>query len=687
MKQKSYFPIVFGVITLAVAFFLTQQAVKRYRPPGAMTVIEAQSMDMSAMSAATPIGSIPVSTEEVSYEPFGSSITYTGTVLAFNDTELFPRVTGVLKDLYVYPGDRVKAGQLVARLDNRELASKANEVDALRIAATHDVLIATEEKRMASAQRRSIGAKEVGKRLAIQAVQNEISALEAARDQSEQESEAASIGIEEAQAGVDSAQADVEYWKSELSREEKLFLAKAVSREEFDREKAQARVAETKLIAMKAVVKEKIAMSGSAKSRVRLSAANLISAGTRTAQARAELKGAQADLFAAQTNENAYAHRVLHQEAMVNQAASQERTADIIRGYAEIRVDQDGVVTDRMVSPGTLVQPGTALLKIKDDSRVRLQASIATSDLSNVHVGSSVNVSKPASSTFRFKTRITSIFSAANAQTHTVVIEALTDNPNKSFIPGEYLSMEISDATQSSVLSVSSETILRDSEQKPYVWTISEKMDAGEKRVYTCVMHPEVVSDKPGKCPKCSMDLTPKNKSGRLTAHRQYVSLGASNGKRTVVKTGLSEGVKVINHGYESLIEDSPVTPVEWALGGPKSLPAASGEMSGMSMGGMKMGSDNSTQMSGMKMGVGNPSEISGMKMPQTAPITQPRPDNNAGMMKQETSKALYVCPMHPEVVSEKPGDCPKCHMKLKPKEDEVKKGSMDIMSGMSKGR
>ena len=25
--------------------------------------------------------------------------------------------------------------------------------------------------------------------------------------------------------------------------------------------------------------------------------------------------------------------------------------------------------------------------------------------------------------------------------------------------------------------------------------------------VYTCSMHPEVISDKPGKCPKCGMDL------------------------------------------------------------------------------------------------------------------------------------------------------------------------------------
>ncbi len=28
---------------------------------------------------------------------------------------------------------------------------------------------------------------------------------------------------------------------------------------------------------------------------------------------------------------------------------------------------------------------------------------------------------------------------------------------------------------------------------------------------YACPMHPEVTSDKPGKCPKCGMDLVKKN--------------------------------------------------------------------------------------------------------------------------------------------------------------------------------
>ena len=46
----------------------------------------------------------------------------------------------------------------------------------------------------------------------------------------------------------------------------------------------------------------------------------------------------------------------------------------------------------------------------------------------------------------------------------------------------------------------------------------SNEKAASEKQVkkgkYTCTMHPDVSSDKPGVCPKCGMDLVERDTTG-----------------------------------------------------------------------------------------------------------------------------------------------------------------------------
>jgi CopA family copper-resistance protein len=59
--------------------------------------------------------------------------------------------------------------------------------------------------------------------------------------------------------------------------------------------------------------------------------------------------------------------------------------------------------------------------------------------------------------------------------------------------------------------------------------------------------------------------------------------------------------------------------------------------------------------------------EMPGMKMPVKKKETT-----------QQTQKVTYTCPMHPEVHSDKPGNCPKCGMKLvKEKSKQVKQTAM----------
>jgi hypothetical protein len=39
----------------------------------------------------------------------------------------------------------------------------------------------------------------------------------------------------------------------------------------------------------------------------------------------------------------------------------------------------------------------------------------------------------------------------------------------------------------------------------------AQEQGGRQAKQYTCSMHPEVVQDKPGKCPKCGMELVEKH--------------------------------------------------------------------------------------------------------------------------------------------------------------------------------
>ena len=53
---------------------------------------------------------------------------------------------------------------------------------------------------------------------------------------------------------------------------------------------------------------------------------------------------------------------------------------------------------------------------------------------------------------------------------------------------------------------------------------------------YTCPMHPEVITDKPGKCPKCGMTLVEKKETTKNKMHQSKDSTMMKQDKTKMMK-------------------------------------------------------------------------------------------------------------------------------------------------------
>jgi multidrug efflux pump subunit AcrA (membrane-fusion protein) len=201
------------------------------------------AMDMSAR--VTGAGSaFPVTLATVEQGSVRGTVVYTGSVAAYNEEDVYPRVTGRIVELSVYPGDAVRAGQVVARLDDLELTSRVVEAEAAA----------------ASAQ--------------------------ANRAQMEADLAASRYGITQTEKELATAEAEAGYQQSVAVRDERLLSKGAVSQQEADNSRAMAAAAQARVAAARARIEQAKALETSAQRK--LEAADAI-----VAQGQAQAKTAQ----------------------------------------------------------------------------------------------------------------------------------------------------------------------------------------------------------------------------------------------------------------------------------------------------------------------------------------------------------------------------------------------------------
>ncbi|MGI8923326.1 MAG: efflux RND transporter periplasmic adaptor subunit [Fimbriimonadales bacterium] len=487
-----------GVLLLAALFAIAVYAVNNMRREGSMTPIEAQVMEMNTPA---PPGTTAVQLATVRRGPISETVRYTGQAVGFVEQDVNPRGTGVIVWMPYYVGDKVKKGQVLARLDTSQLDPQLAEKAAMTNMAAQGVGVAATEYQTALQE---VAEARAGLSVKQSMVDEAQAMLEAAR----QEKEAID-------ADVGAAAAEASFRNDELRRMRELFEKKAVSRSELQQAESEAADARGKVNAALANVRKAGAMISAAQKKVR--------------QAQAEVRAAEAGIRAKQSAANAAKQNIAKERAGVAQARAGYESAAAQKGYAALKAEVDGVITQRTIGPGTLVNPGQTVLKVAQISPIRLQANVAASDLERIGVGSWVSIVSRDSKAVPIRARISSISPAVDPQSRTGVVEVVWPNANGRFLPGQFVTMEIEVGGSRDTLFVPVEAIQRPpaapGEPKAFVWMAE-----------------------------------PGSDSGRFTVKRVDVRTGASDGKSVAILSGLAEGQQVVTTGAAYLREGGEVS-------------------------------------------------------------------------------------------------------------------------------
>ncbi|WP_460152303.1 efflux RND transporter periplasmic adaptor subunit [Pseudomonas sp. S2_B07] len=134
----------------------------------------------------------------------------------------------------------------------------------------------------------------------------------------------------------------------------------------------------------------------------------------------------------------------------------------------ELRAPFDGVVVEKHLTPGEVVDETTAAFTLSDLSRVWVTFGVSPKDLNQVQVGKTVTVSAPELNAEVVGT-VAYVGSLLGEQTRTATVRVTLENPQGSWRPGLFVAARV--ATDSRQVKVAiPETAIQTVEDKPTVF-------------------------------------------------------------------------------------------------------------------------------------------------------------------------------------------------------------------------
>ncbi len=415
---------------------------------------------------------VPVEVRPVETTTLFETVVAGGTVAGVEDVTVTAKVTGRVEAVLVKEGDRVRAGQVLVRLEGGELAAQVRQAEANLASAQARLQMMIEGARP---QERAQVEEQVRQAEAnLASAQSRLQMLErGARPQERAQVEAA---VAQAKANMDTA-------KANLDRMQSLFELGAVSKAQLDAAQLQYDVAKSQYDAAKQQW-------------------NMTEIGPRIE----ELQMARSQVQAARAQRD----MALQQRAMIQQGA---RTQELDMARAQVAQAQAGLafarlqlanatitapfagtVTRRLVDPGQLVttMPGQGMvITVAQIDTVHIGLDVSETDLARVKPGQTVALRVDAYPDRSFTGTVVEVGQAADPRVRVFKVKVAVANPDHLLKPGMFARGTITTGQHAQALVIPRDAVTTESGQSTVF--IAEAGKARTRKVRLGIMSGPVV--------------------------------------------------------------------------------------------------------------------------------------------------------------------------------------------------
>jgi RND family efflux transporter MFP subunit len=414
-----------------------------------------------------------------------------------------------------------------------------------------------------------------------------------------------------------------------------------------------------------------------------------------------ELYSAQREyLLAATGRTNAPAGNSLRNSALTKlrffdisdaQIAELERSQEP-RKTLQIVAPQDGFVVEKAVVEGQMVDAGMKLYRLANLGLVWVQAQIYEQDLAFIHLGQEASVTLSYLPGREFRGRVTYIYPNVDEKTRTGRVRMEFHNPGYFLKPGMFAAVEVASELDPSALLVPDMAILRSGEKN----TVFVELGTGKFEPRNVTLGPQAENDN-------YQVLSGLSEGEHIVTSGQFMLDSESQLREAIQKmlepkqaaTGAASATAMnATPGHAMTFETTATSAtntgpaVKYICPMPEHVSIQYDRPGKCSICGMTL--VPVTEAALAKLQPGGKLLYFTCPMPEHSDVRSDKPgkcpkcgmtlipvmeappvatNQVSAVASQELPAALYTCPMasHADVVSDKPGKCPKCEMDLVP--------------------